>query len=456
MTGESDTAPAHRAGAEHDDKSLEPSGQGAYWILVWLSKLRWGAIVGQLATIVLVHTVMAIELPLAPLLFIVALEAASNLAVVLWLRREPEVREWSLGALMAFDVVALTGLLYLTGGPFNPFSFLYLVHIALAAAVLRDRWTWGLVALSLACFGALFFHHVWLDLEHGTTHSDHMRMHLEGMWVAFGVAAGFIAYFVSRVRRELARKDRDLMQARELAGKTERLASLTTLAAGAAHELSTPLGTIAVASTELELEFRERIQGEPELLADVRLIRHEVDRCREILDQMAAQAGESAGERLAPATVGALLDQAREGLPEPETLAIHGDPDALEAEVFVPLHGVVQAIRAILKNAQEAAPEGDPVRIEARASGERIELRITDRGSGMTPSTLARVHEPFFTTKEAGRGMGLGVFLARTVLSGLGGDLRFSSELGEGTTATLFIPRECGNPPPSAASRDAP
>ena len=149
-----------------------------------------------------------------------------------------------LPAAMAIDVVILTGLLFFTGGPFNPFSFLYLVHIALGAVVLRPVWTWSLVALSLVCSGALFYGHVWLKLDYSdpASHAQHMRMHLEGMWIAFAVAAGFIVYFVTRVRRALARREADLAAERALAARNERLASLATLAAGAAHELATPAG----------------------------------------------------------------------------------------------------------------------------------------------------------------------------------------------------------------------
>ncbi len=438
--------------AGHPDNAPNYPGRDAYWILVWLSKLRWGAVVGQLVTIIGVHALMHIELPLAPLLTIVGLKACSNLALVLWIRREPVVREWLLGAVMAGDVLVLTALLYLTGGPLNPFSALYLVHIALAAAVLRDRWTWTLVLLSLACYGALFVQHSGLDLGAGEAHSaDHMRMHLDGMWVAFGVAAGFIAYFVSRVRRALASKDKDLARAREQAASAERLASLTTLAAGAAHELSSPLATIAVAATELEFALAESLRRDPELLADLQLIRHEVDRCRAILDQMAADAGETKGERIASAPVRELFESAQRDLME-QPIAIDGDPEALERRVEVPRRAAEQAIRAILKNAIEASGGAELVSAEVRTSADFVELRIVDGGPGMSESTLARVGEPFFTTKETGRGMGLGVFLAKTVLTGLGGGLRLEAAPGRGTTATLTIPVACGNLPPSASS----
>src|SRR5262249_9182438 len=133
---------------------------------------------------------------------------------------------------------------------------LYLVNIALAAVVLRPRWTWTLVAVSLACFGTLFAQPRWgAGTAPALGHEAHFRMHLQGMWVAFGVAAIFIVYFVQRVTRALAARDAELAAAQLATARHERLAALATLAAGAAHELATPLSTIAVAAKELERQL---------------------------------------------------------------------------------------------------------------------------------------------------------------------------------------------------------
>ncbi|MCA9538324.1 MAG: HAMP domain-containing histidine kinase [Myxococcales bacterium] len=423
--------------------------------LLWLSKLRWGAILGQLATIFGVRLFMAIRLPLLPLLLIVGAEAVINAAVAVWLRRDRPVAEWMLFALMAVDVIALSGLLYLTGGPFNPFSFIYLVHIALAAAVLRARWTWALVGLSVLCFGALFWDHVWLDLDLHPSHlMDHMRMHLEGMFVAFGVAAAFIAYFVTRVRRALAAREVELAVTRHVAARAERLASLATLAAGAAHELSSPLGTIAVAARELEIDFGQRFPDEGAMRDDLSLIRHEVNRCRTILEQMAADAGEGIGAPFSRVKVRRLIDDAAMALGEGAVVAA-GEAAVLDGVIEVPARALAQALRAVLKNAREASPPGAAVEVRATTSVDGVALRVRDRGAGMSAETLARLGEPFFTTKDAGQGMGLGVFLARAVLSRLGGRLDYASTAGGGTTATLHLAVRCDNLPLSTEGEGA-
>lgn len=412
----------------------EPTGSSHRINLTWLVKLRWGAIVGQVLTIAVVHGPMAMPLPLPPLLALVSVAAVSNAAVLAWLRLGRPVPEWLVPATMAADVVLLTGLLVFTGGPFNPFNFLYLVHIALAAVVLRAAWTWALVVLSLACSGALFF--VNPDFSDPAAHQRHMRMHLEGMWIACAVAAGFIVYFVTRVRRALALREADLAAERATAVRNERLAALATLSAGAAHELATPLGTIAVVARELE---RQAERGHAGSLEDVRLIRAQVERCRAILDQMAADAGESAGEAIAPATVQALVHAAVRDLPREPEVDARLEAEVGRCEVLVPVRALAQALRAVIKNAQEASSDA-PVVLEAERAGDEVRLRVTDRGPGMPAAVLARVGEPFYTTKPPGQGMGLGIFLARTVVERLGGRLTITSASGRGTVVTIALP----------------
>ena len=415
----------------------------------WLVTLRWGAIAGQTVTILLADRVMGIALPLVPLAGIVAIEAASNVGCALWHRRGNAVREWMIGSVMLVDVVLLTALLSLTGGPFNPFSCLYLVNIALAAVVLRSGWTWTLVALSLACFGALFAGHGWLPLgDPGREHAVHMQMHLRGMWVAFGVAAVFIVYFVQRVTRALAARDAELAAANARTARHERLASLVTLAAGAAHELSTPLSTIAVAAKELERSLARR-GDDGGAAGDARLIREQVERCRQILEHMAADAGASAGEALVPVAVASIVDGALRGIADDPRLRVVDAEEARRYTVLAPPRAVTQALRGALDNARYATPMDGAIVLRVRTDGGGCRFEVEDDGTGMPPEILARAGEPFFTTKPPGAGMGLGLFLTRAVLERLGGDLELVSAPGKGTTASLVLPsaRQVAGPP---------
>lgn len=176
--------------------------------LGWLVKLRWASIGGQAATILGVEYAMGVPLPLAPLTAIVGVEVGTNLACASPHRRRPAVRERHLALLIALDLMLFTGLLYLTGGPTNPFSSLYLVHLSLAALAVGPRFTWALVALTLACSAALFQGHVPLEMGgHDHAAMGHYGMHLKGMWVALGVAAVFIVYFLNHLKRALANRE---------------------------------------------------------------------------------------------------------------------------------------------------------------------------------------------------------------------------------------------------------
>lgn len=417
------------------------STDGAHAInFSWLIRLRWGAIVGQLALILGSRFVLGIDLPLAELFGLVGIEAASNAALTLWLRRTRDIRPWMVGLVMGLDVALLTAMMRLTGGPLNPFSTLYLVNIALAAVVLPSTWSWFLTALSLSCFGFLFIDQAVLQGGAEMAHShDHMRMHLEGMWLAFGLAAGFIVYFVQRVTGALAQRDTELATARALTARNERLASLATLAAGAAHQLSTPLSTIAVVAKELERQL-EREDPDGASAGDARLIREQVERCRDILLQLATDAGESTGEALQPTRIEDLLHAAMRGLPHAGAIALSLSASARDGSLHAPPRALAQALRGLLKNACEASPPGQPVEVRVdRAAGDWT-IEVTDRGAGMSDDVLARAGEPFFTTKGPDEGMGLGVFLARTVVERLGGRCSIDSESGRGTVVHVHLP----------------
>ena len=406
----------------------------------WLIRLRWSMIAGQLAAILGVRAVLGLTLPLPALFSIVGLESALNVLATIAVageRREP--REWWLAVVMAFDIVMFTGLLYLTGGPSNPFSFLYLVQIALATLTLRPAWTWALVALALLGSAVLFLWHRPFPTD--VSHAAYMNMHLRGMWVAFGVAAGFIVYFLLRVRRALEAREAELGAARGRSARQERLASLAALAAGAAHELSTPLATIAVVMKELEhVVARVAGGGEDDTLKDIRLVREQVDRCRTILERMSSEAGTSVGEVFVATPVANVVATALADLPPRVCVVTEGGGDDGVTRVRVPPRAFSQALRGIIKNAQDASSDGGTVVLRVSSGPWGLRFEVRDTGTGIPPGVLDRVGEPFFSTKPTGHGMGLGVFLARAMVERLGGYMHLDSTLGSGTTAVLQLP----------------
>lgn len=404
--------------------------------LSWLVRLHWAAILGQTALVVGVH-LWLVPLPLLALLGLVAVEALANLALGAWLARAPHVSDAALAAVMLFDSLLLAALLHLSGGHFNPFSALFLVNVALAAILLPPRWSWAQLAFSLAAFGALFPLQVLAPFR-VHEHQAMMTLHLQGMWVALALAAVLIVTIVQRVTRALGAREAELERARSLGERREKLASLATLAAGAAHELATPLGTIAVVAKELERSL-QRSGATAEAQADLALIRAQVVRCRDILQQMAAQAGENAGEPLVPVPAAEWVAAALDGLPERERVE-PAEPPGPSCVVRGPPRGLARALKALLRNALEASPPDRPVRVRARLSGREVLLEVADGGAGMSPEVLARAGEPFFSTKGPGAGTGLGLFLARALVEQLGGRLTLESVPGRGTTARIALP----------------
>lgn len=401
--------------------------------LRWLVRLRFGAALGQTAVILIAGELFALSLPLAALFAVIGIELVTNLGCLELLRRTA-VREWMLAAVMALDVLLLTSLLHLSGGSFNPFNFLYLVHIALAAVVLRPAYTWGLVLLSLASFGSLFGGLGFRVAEH-VHHAEQMDMHLRGMWVAFAVAATFIVYFVGRVRRALSEREVELELSRQRAEKSERLAALGTLAAGAAHELGTPLATIAIAASELEMAGDSRDRHS--VAEDAALIQEQVRRCRLILDDMAVDA--MPGESSERVKLAALAESVVEGMRQFGPVEFAANTPVSTLEVDVPRKAVERAVRELIKNAIDAS-HGTAVTVGTGSDARSAWLEVRDRGDGMTAEVLGRAREPFFTTKGTGQGMGLGMYLTNALAEQLGGHIQIESTIGKGSTVRFVLP----------------
>lgn len=436
---------------------------------LWLIKLRWVAVAGQFFTIAGVRYVLGIELSLLPLLVVVGVAAVTNLLLMAWYRLRPEdlvengpaeaaprhTGRMLLAGVMLLDLLLLTALLYFSGGPYNPFSVFYFVNLSLAALIVPGRWAWLLTATAIACYAALFFHHVPLrelgpvsPVADGAEKTPFLSVRDKGLLVAFATCASVVVYFMTRVTAALARREQELRHAQILRARAEKLQALGTLAAGAAHELASPLSTIAVVAKEVERAIQH--SGEEELRDDVALIRSELDRCRAILDRMAAEAGQATGERWATVDVDELVQLVLDGLPSGARVKLHLARDAEQTHLFVPPNVLAQAIRGLIKNAIDASGPQNEVQWAIRRDGETLVSEVSDRGCGMPDAVLERVGEPFFSTKEPGQGMGLGVFLARSVIERLGGSLQFHSQTGEGTTATMKLPIKAADSAPVA------
>ena len=406
----------------------------------WFVRTRWGAFAGQVLIILAARPIFGIELPVGVLLAIAGTMGVTNLALAWVLRQQRRVSRAWCGIIVAFDTLELTALLFISGGTSNPFSVFYLVQITMAAVTLGSRWTWALAVLGVSSYASLFLVRS-ADTAASAVHAAHLfAQHLVAMWVALTLSAALTAYFVTRLTAVLAEREAEIASMRDAATRRERLAALTTLAAGAAHELGSPLATVAVAAGELEHALAKLPSPEAGAIGDdVRLIRSEVRRCRDILDGMAAESGDAAGEMPSAFTTVDLVHDIRAGILSEDRARVETREPAGPAPLFLPRRAVVRAAGSLVRNALDASHASSIVTLELHGD-DRLRVRVGDAGPGMAPDVLARAGEPFFTTKPPGQGLGLGLFLVRSLADHLGGQFRIESSAGKGTTAVLELP----------------
>lgn len=413
--------------------------------LRWLLRLRWGSLASHVALTATVSAFTAVRPPLWPFVLVLALEVAANFLLLRMQKKLHKIPVGILVAAIAGDILLLTALLAMTGGPLNPFTFLYLIYVAIASVSLPMRWTWGLTILAALSYGFLFASSGFMP-EHDHAH---MLLHLQGMWFAFAIAALFIAFFVGQLRSAIAQRSHDAAALQTLQMQNEKLSALAQLAGGAAHEFATPLSTIAVIVDDM----KERLT-DPEWKDDVDTLLQEIARCRTILRQLSADGGEVLGEQAKPHTPQALIDEALDGLHIAQGIHVEISMDAQTRQIIVPYRAVGQALRGIIKNAVEASLFAGKTAAHVCVSSEvlcnqethkklMLAFVVRDSGGGMEESILKRACEPFMTTKAPGKGMGLGLFLARTLVDRCGGLFLLQNETtekGTGLVVKMMFP----------------
>ena len=424
----------------HAPQPTAPSRAEA--VLRWLVPLRFLSAAGQVAALAIARVGLDLPLPYERLWIVPALVVLTNVGWMALRGRSRATAAQLVVPTLVLDAALFTLLLQWTGGPDSPFSALYIIQIVLAAMTGSRGATW-IVAFACAAFYALVFPwsapaHFW----HAPAFAgSSIGLHALGMWVAVVVVAAVMTFFMTRIIETLGEREDEMRKLGELAARNTRLASLTTLAAGAAHELGSPLGTIAVIARELErAASASGGAAQAGLAEDAKLLRTEVERCRAILDRMRARAAHEVRESERPIAASELESALREGLDPAEAgrvrIAVHAPPAAaVGARV-----DFCEVVGPILRNALDASVAGGPVDVDVRLDAGRLETCVRDRGTGMDEMTLRHVGEPFFTTRSPGQGTGLGLFVVHLHLERLGGSLRFESTPGEGTTARVAWP----------------
>nr|WP_163503248.1 ATP-binding protein [Halomonas socia] len=403
--------------------------------LVRLTIVRGITWTGFLAAIIFGIEVIGFQLRVVPVICVIVAMGLINVATWWRLGRPRAVTDTEYLLHLLADVAGLTLLFYFTGGSTNPFITYYLVPITIAAATLPWRFAWLIASASMAgyTFLMLSFEPV-PQLSHGIIVGS-ISLHVLGMWLNFGLSAGLVTFFIYKMAHALRRRDQTLSRTREAALRNEQVLAVATQAAGTAHELGTPLSTMAV----LLNEMREDTHGDPQLSADIDLLRQQVDICKSRLQHLVANADRRrlaeperrpAGEWLAqvvqrwlvlrPDVSHRLEIAERRGMP---TLAVDA---TLE-----------QALMNLLNNAADANPEQIAVSLDWDADEVIIDIR--DHGPGVAMSIADQLGDTFVSTKS--KGMGIGLFLTHATINRFGGGVSLYNHEEGGTLTEVKLPR---------------
>lgn len=402
--------------------------------LIWI---RMIAVPGSALCLLLARQIYDLPVPALQMLLIVVGLCLFNFWV--WLRHkaaEPvSDREFFIQLLV--DLVALTSILYYTGGASNPFVYFFVLPVIISAAALPQTYTWIIAGISACSYTVLMLWRVEVPEFINMNSKSAMDLHAAGMWVGFVILTVLIATFVAAMAQTVRERDRYLARLRESALRDERVLAVATLAAGAAHELSTPLATMAVVAGEIAREYPA--ETHPALHQDITVLRDQIARCKEALSVIAASAGVARADSAESLSLDRFVSQAvaevcrlRPGCSvRLEPLTGSGQPPVLVVE-----RTVRQALLNILHNAVDVSPQA--VRVTCVWDAASLVISVIDRGGGMRSGQPGSLDRLGISSKEGG--LGLGLFLSHAAITQAGGRLEAANNDEGGTTARLHLP----------------
>jgi len=400
-----------------------------------LIQLRWFAVVGQVVTILVVHYGFAIRLPLDHMLQVLTCLALFNMVSLLRSRSHRRVTNGELFLALLVDVATLTAQLYLSGGATNPFVFLFLLQVTLGAVLLKPWSTWTIVVITSICFAglALFSRPLALPLDHNR---GLWSPYIQGMLVCFALNAALLVIFITRISRNLRARDARLADMRQRASEEEHIVRMGLLASGAAHELGTPLATLAV----ILGDWRRlpHFSSDPELLTEVAEMELQIQRCKSIVSGILLSAGEARGESSEETTVSTFLDDLIEEWRTTRPIEDFEYDNHFGRDLpMVSDSALKQMICNVLDNALEASPHW--LRLEAANDADALTITVTDAGPGFLPAILKEFGKPYQSSK--GRpGGGLGLFLVVNVARTVGGRVAAGNRPEGGAIVKITLP----------------
>lgn len=403
--------------------------------MLQLVQLRWLAVAGQLATILVTQFVFGIALPLWPMLAVLAGLVALNLASLALLRLERPIAEAALLGALLLDVASLSAQLYLSGGATNPFVSLFLLQVVLGSVLLDRGSSWALVVVTSLAFALLTIRYRPIVLP-PTLGRSLFALHVQGMWVCFALVAILLVLFVTRVNGNLRAQDARLARVERQAVEEEHIVRIGMLASGAAHELGTPLSSLSVILGDWQ--HAGVAADHAELRRDIEDMQAEVQRCKAIVTGILMASGDPRGEASAATTVRRLLESIVGDWTTARDFAGLRYRDDFGDDVTIASDVVLQqAVFNLLDNAAEVSP--DRIEIALARDGEALLLRVRDWGPGFAAEQLAGLGKPYNTSK-AQLGRGLGLFLVGNVARKLGGQLTALNLPDGGAEVALRLP----------------
>lgn len=371
-----------------------------------------------------------------PLLLTLGLSAGVSLLSLLRLSRGWPVTDAEYGIQLLFDILIHSALLYYAGGPTNPFASYFLVPLTIAAATLSWLYTAALASIAMLAYSLLLFWYHPLPLFEMPRHEGQINIRVIGMWLNFAMSAGLITLFVVHMAEALRKHAERLAERREQSMRDSQLLGIASVAAGAAHELSTPLSTMSVLLKDLRVDHTD-----PQLQEDLELLQEQVRQCKKSLQQMVRSAE---FDRAQPHSVQAadvwlkrLLERWQLMRPEVTYRLKRLSEGAVPRIKESPELG--QSILNLLNNAADACP--DNIQIDLEWNAQRLRLCIRDHGPGVPLHIAEQLGTAFVTTKGK-KGFGLGLFLSQAAVERTGGSVKLFNQDGGGTLTEVILPVE--------------
>ncbi len=426
--------------------------------LVWLYILRNLMIIAESFLLLISVYILELNIPQEEIWLVIISICSVNLYTIMRLQTDEPVSELEIFSQLSVDVFALTALLYLTGGASNPIIWVFLLPLILTAIMLPQEYAWNMVILTCCMYTILIGYNIPLpSIEpqipdpnllsretqvyiHEMREEQYFNLHIFGMWMGFVLSAGLVAYFVVELSKSLRERERNLADARENALRDERVISLGTLAASAAHDMGTPLGTMAILVNEVQLEYPK--QRFADLHEKMQIMNQQINRCKEAISVLSASAGEMRAESGQVMSLIQYIDEVLNQWRAYNTtskLNLYIEPAAVEVNAkIIADRTLTHSIINILNNAAEVSPPDRGIDFTVDWNQSMVNFKIRDYGPGFPEEIVKLAGKQLVISSK--QGLGVGLFLTYSTINRLGGKIDFINIKSGGACVDITLP----------------